>query len=177
MGISVDMFVKTYKANSKAKDKTFEEFINKHITTQYVPFITKNVICDGIVSACCYIKEGDREIVKIDSPSRYLFFVTKMIETYTDIDFNITEENNLAVIYDKLNEIGAVDVLIAAIPEREYTEFSTILNMKMDDFRDNVYSPTALGYNLKKSIALSDEVITSALTSPEIKKLIKEASN
>ena len=177
MGISVDMFVKTYKANSKAKDKTFEEFINKHITTQYVPFLTKSVICDGIVQACCYVKDGNHKIVKIDSVSRYLFFVTKMIETYTDIEFNITEENNLAVIYDKLAEVGAVNVLLSAIPEDEYAEFSTILNMKMDDFRENEYSLTALLYNLKQSFSLSDEVITDVLNSPEIKKLIEEASN
>ena len=173
MGISVDMFVKTFKANSKAKEKTFEEFIEKHITTQYVPYLTKCTVCEGIVKACCYFKDGDREFVRIDSCNRYLFFTMKMIELYTDIEFNITEENNLAVIYDKLAEIGATKVLMAAIPEDEYVEFSAILSMKMDDFMDNQYSLTALAYDLKKSIDLSDEVLTDVLTNPEIKKMLE----
>lgn len=174
MGISVDMFVKSFKANSKAKDKTFEEFINKHITTRYVPFITKSTICESIVKSCCNIKDGNHEIVKINSSNRYLFFTMKLIELYTDIEINITEENNLAVIYDKLAEIGAANVLLSAIPEDEYIEFSTILNMKMDDFRENEYSLTALLYNLKQSLSLSDEIITDVINSPEIKALIEE---
>lgn len=165
MGITIDMFCKLYKANSKAKDKTFEDFINKHITTQYVPFLTKSVICDGIIQACCFIHEGDRDIVKIDSASRYLFFVMKLIQWYTDIELSDYEksDDNLATDYDKLNEIGAVNVLISAIPENEYTEFTTLLNMKLDDLRDNQYSTTALFYNLKNSLSLSEEVINLAL--------------
>ena len=80
MGISVDMFVKTYKANCKAKDKTFEDFINKHITTHYVDFLTKSVHCDKIIEVTSHIKDGDREFVKINSVNRYLFFVMKLIE-------------------------------------------------------------------------------------------------
>ena len=74
--------------------------------------------------------------------------------------------------YDKLNEVGAINTLIAAIPESEYSEFSTLLNMKMDDFRDNEYSITALLYNFKESLALTEEVIQSVLNNPKIKELL-----
>lgn len=169
MGISVENFIRLYKQNEKAKDKTFEEFINKHITTKYINFINKSVICDGIVNATCHVKDGDREIVKINSTNRYLFFIMKLIENYTDIEF---EDEKVSETYDELNKIGAIGTLIAAIPEAEYSEFSTILNMKMDDFRDNEYSLTTFLYNLKESLSISEEVINSVL-----QELQKETNN
>ena len=160
MAISVDMFCKTYKANSKAKDKTFEDFIKKHITTKYISFIQKNVYCTSIVYNSCHKKDGDREFIEIDSVMRYMHFIMRLIDLYTDIEIT---PDTLVEDYDKLNEIGAIETLIAAIPESEYAEFSTILNMKLDDFRENEYSLTALLYNLKESFSLSEEIITSAL--------------
>ena len=166
MGISIDMFVKTYKVNSKAKDKTFEDFINKHITTNYIPFLQKEIYCDSIVRATSFVKDGDIEIVKINSANRYLFFVMRLIELYTDIelsDYGNDNGANLATDYDKLNEIGAIDVLVKAIPKSEYSEFTTLLNMKLDDLRDNEYSITALLYNLKNSLSISEDIINSAI--------------
>lgn len=160
MGITVDMFVKTYKANSKTKDKTFEEFIQKHITTTYVDFMTKNVYCDGIIKASSMIKDGDKEFIKINSAARYVFFVMRLIQLYTDIELN---NDDIISEYDKLNEVGAISVLMSAIPESEYAEFETILNMKLDDFMTNEYSITALLYNLKQSFNISEEIINSVL--------------
>lgn len=158
--ITVDNFVKMFKANSKAKDKTFEDFLNKHIVTDYVDCIKKEVYCNAIIKASCYKTEGDKEYIKINSFIRYIHFVMRLIELYTDIQ--ITPES-LVTDYDKLAQVGAIDALISAIPSREYSEFSTILNMKLDDFRDNEYSITALLYNSKQSFSLSEEVIESAL--------------
>lgn len=169
MGISVENFIRLYKQNEKAKDKTFEEFINKHITTKYINFINKSVICDDIINITCHVKEGNREIVKINSPNRYLFFTMRLIESYTDIEF---EKEKVLEAYDELNKIGAISTLIAAIPKAERSEFSTILNMKMDDFRDNEYSLKALLCNLKESLSISEEVINSVL-----QELQKETNN
>lgn len=160
MGISVDMFVKTYKANSKAKDKTFEDFMKKHITTSYIPFMNKVAICGSIAKVTCHVKEGEREFIRFDSPTRYLIFVMKLIENYTDIEVGT---DNVAEQYDKLNEVGAINTLINYIPEAEYAEFSTILNMKMDDLRDNEYSTTALFYNLREELRISEEVLNSVI--------------
>lgn len=162
MGISVDMFCKTYKANSKAKDKTFEEFIKKHITTDYIEFLEKDVICTAIVDATCRIQVGDKKVAKINSTGRYLLFVMRLIDLYTDIDIDFKDANYVRE-YDALNRIGAVDALIDAIPKSEYAEFNTILNMKMDDFRDNEYSITAFMYTLKESLSISEEIINSVI--------------
>ena len=121
------------------------------------------------MKATCYKKDGERKFVKVNSASRYLFFVMRLIDLYTDIEIN---QDKVWEDYDKLNEVGAINTLIAAIPESEYSEFSTLLNMKMDDFRDNEYSITALLYNFKESLALTEEVIQSVLNNPKIKELL-----
>lgn len=168
MGISVDVFIKTYKATSKAKDKTFEDFIAKHMTTTYIPYLTKVAYCQDIVEKTSHrIIDRNRKIVKVSSPSRHLFFTMKLIELYTDIEFNTYEEvdkdNNISIDYDKLKECGAAPVLISAIPEEELDEFTTILTMVIDDFYQNEYSLTALAYNAKESLSLSEEVINSVI--------------
>lgn len=169
--ISVDAFLREYKVAAKQKDSVVEDFVKKHITTKYVGFITKAVHCDNIVKSSCHIKDGDKEFVKINSTNRYLFFVMRLLQLYTDIEF---KEEDIVSEYDKLNEVGAINELIAAIPEAEYSEFSTLLNMKMDDFRENEYSLTALIYNLKQSFSLSEEIINEVLNSPEVQAKIEE---
>ena len=168
MGISIDMFVKSYKANSKAKDKTFEEFIDKHITTKYVPYITKYTYCTDIVQKTTHVKEGEREIIKVNSAMQCIFFWMKLIELYTDIEFN---KEDVVGEYDKLKEIGAIETLIANIPPAEMDEMTNILGMKMDDFRENEYSLHALLYNIKESFSISEEVINSVIE--EIKNKVE----
>lgn len=168
MGISVDVFVKTYKATSKAKDKTFEDFIAKHITTTYIPYLTKVAYCQDIVEKTSHRVAGkNRNFVTVNSPNRHLFFTMKLIELYTDIEFNtyekVDKDNNISIDYDKLKECGAAPVLISAIPEEEFDEFTTILTMVIDDFYQNEYSLTALAYNAKESLSLSEEVINSVI--------------
>lgn len=168
MGISIDMFVKSYKANSKAKDKTFEEFIQRHITTKYVPYLIKYTNCTDIVQKTTHIKEGNKEIIKVNSAMQCIFFWMKLIELYTDIEFN---KEKVIEEYDKLKEIGAVEILLANIPPAEIDEMTNLLGMKMDDFRENEYSLHALLYNIKESFSISEEVINSVIE--EIKNKIE----
>lgn len=167
--ISVKDFVQMYKTNSKTTDKTFEDFIKKHIVVDYIDFLEKEVICTAIVSSTCHIESGDRQIVKINSTARYVIFIMRLIDLYTDIEVDFTDANYVKQ-YDELNKIGAINTLISAIPNNEYVEFNTMLNMKMDDFRDNEYSIKAFLYNLKESFNISEDIINSA-----IKELEKEA--
>ena len=171
--ISVENFIKFYKANSRAKDKTFEDFIKKHIVNDYVPFLEKCVWCDGIINGSCHFKDGENEFIRINSATRYIVFVMRIISLYTDIEIDF---ENAAFIdqYDQLNRVGAINDLISGIPENEYSEFSTILNMKMDDFRDNEYSVASLLYNFKKSMALTNDIINKALENDEFKAVIEE---
>lgn len=171
MGITVENFIKVYKANLKAKDKTFEDFIKKHITVQYVKFLEKNMWCDSAISSTCYTTVGNKKIVKMNSVARHVLFTMKIIDLYTDIDISF-EDGKVMEQYDELNEIGAIEVLIGAIPETELEEFNILLNMKLNDLRDNEYSITALLYNLKNNLDISEEIIGSA-----IKEIVEDNKN
>ena len=168
--ISVDAFLREYGVAAKQKGTAMETFIKKHIVVSYVPFITKDVYCTSIIKATCYVEEDGRQFVKINSPARYIFCVMRLIDLYTDIEINTKD---LVGDYDKLNEVGAITELISGIPDAEYSEFSTILNMKLDDLRENEYSITALLYNFKESLGMSEDIIEATLQ--EIKKQAETA--
>ena len=171
--ISVDAFLREYSISAKQTGSAMETFIKKHITNNYVSFLEKCVYCDSIIKASCYFKEDDYEFIRFNSPFRYIGFIMRLIDLYTDleIDFKDAEFINQ---YDQLNKVGAINDLVDGIPENEYSEFTTILNMKLDDLRDNEYSITALFYNFKKSFSITNDIINQVLESDEIKKLVEE---
>lgn len=166
MGISVEMFCKTFKANTKAKPETMKAFLNKHVTRTYVPYVEKIAICTNIVECTTHKTVDDRKIVFVNTPMRYILFIMNLIKTYTDIDINFNDGHYLED-YDALQKEGVIQALIggesAPIPLSEYEEFSTILNMILDDFRDNEYSLTAMLYNFKESLHISEDVINSVV--------------
>ena len=174
--ISVEAFLKEFKVAAKQKDTVIKECVNKHITTQYIPILEKDICCVSIISASCYRKDGDKQHIKFDSVARYIGFVMKLISLYSDIEVDFNDAKFVEQ-YDALNRVGAIDYIISSIPEAEYAEFSTILNMKLDDLRDNEYSITALLYDLKQSITMSGEALAEVLDSPEIKKAMDESKN
>lgn len=167
--ITVDAFLREYSVAAKQKGSTMETFIKKHIVTQYVPILVKEVHCAKIVEASCHMP--DSNIIKINSLSRDIATTMRLIDLYTDIII-IFEEGAFISQYDKLNEIGAIDELLKQIPEREIAEFYNVLGMKMSDFRDNEYSLEAFLYNIKQNLSISEDVINSALE--ELKKQVEE---
>lgn len=170
--ISVDAFLREYSVAAKQKGTAVETFINKHIVTDYVPFLEKDVLCTRIIYATCYA-DKDRKIVKFNTPARNILFDMNLINLYTDIEINFEDNKNVEQ-YDKLMKSGAIYLLMDKIPESEHLEFSTLLDAKLSDVVTNEYSITALLYNFINSLALTDEVITDALKSPEVKEMIEE---
>lgn len=171
MGITVENFIKTFKINSKAKDKTFNDFMSKHIVTKYIDITTKIFWCNNIAENTTHFEDGDVKIVKYDSVGRYLLFTMVLIKLYTDIDINF-EDGKYVKQYDQLNEAGIIDEIISMIPEKEYAEFNMILDMKVDDFANNEYSVAAILYNIKQSLFMSSNAIAEVLSSDKIKELI-----
>lgn len=169
--ISVEAFLKQYSVAAKQKGSAMEDFMKKHIITDYIDYLTKNTMCTNIVTATTRIKNGDRTILRIDSSAQFMLFIMNLINSYTDIEIEF-KDTKFVKQYDALNKVGAIDDIVQAIPEKEYTEFTTLLNMKMDDFRDNEYSITALLYNLKESFSILEEVIKKAIE--EIQEQAKE---
>ena len=153
--MKIKEFVEKY---TKAQEK--QEFVEKHIKNNYIPYLTKCVYCDKIIKASSTISNGD--VIKINSASQYVAFVMRLIQLYTDleVDFKNAEFVNQ---YDSLAEVGAIIRIMNAISEQEYSEFKMILDFKNNDFRENEYSLTAFLYNFKKSLNITEETINTAL--------------
>ena len=169
--ISVEAFLKQYSVAAKQKGSAMEDFMKKHIITDYIDYLTKDTMCTNIVTATTRIKNGDRTILRIDSSAQFMLFIMNLINSYTDIEIEF-KDTKFVKQYDALKKVGAIDDIVQAIPKKEYSEFSTLLNMKMDDFRDNEYSITALLHNFKESFSLSEEIINSVID--ELQKQAKE---
>lgn len=114
----VEQFVKT-------TDK--ERFVAKHIKTSYIPYAVKMNEAARIVRTSTYT--GEEGAFKLSSPTRYLLFILTVLQQYTDIELNlsaVTED------FDALDEVGAIDFIVAAIG-RDVDTFQTIVNMTYDD--------------------------------------------
>lgn len=169
--ISVDAFLREYSVAAKQKGTAMETFIKKHIVTDYVPYLEKEVLCTNIINATCYIPTEEK-IIKFNTPARHILYIMNLINLYTDIEISFKDTDSVEQ-YDKLTKAGASYLLINAIPDAEYAEFNNMLNMKLDDLRDNEYSLEAIVYNFTKSLSISEEVINSAIE--EIKKQAETA--
>ena len=170
--MDLQLFLKNYKAHDGKK--TMDEFINKHITVKYIPYLEKYAYCESIVKSTCHT---DKDIIKINRPGQLMSFLMRIIDLYTDIDIEF-KNGKFVEQYDELKKVGALDALVSFIPESEYIEFSTILTMAMDDFRDNEYSIEAILYNFKTGLSLASDSfvqgLTEALEKPEIKEAIEK---
>lgn len=121
-----------------AKDKQAE--CEKHIKKNYIPFSSKIAKCYRIVKSTMeYIDDNQVTTYRQNTPMRFLIFNMNLLGLYTDLEFS----ENLIDEYDVLNEYGAIDVLIACIPEHEFKEFSTLLSMTVDDYMSNEREFTA----------------------------------
>lgn len=140
--MTVKEFVEKYK--KLTNDNAREKFISERIKYKnYISFNEKVVLCEQIVrqTSIEIIKDSEGKEIdrryKINSPARFLFSTMEQIRLYTNLEFPMAEalEN-----YDFLNEYGLIDRIIAGIPETEALEFSTILNMVLEDFMQNYIS-------------------------------------
>ena len=77
--INVDGFLREYSVAAKQQGSAMETFIKKHIVTDYIGFATKCAYCDHIIDVTCHKKDGERSLIKINSVTRYLFFIMKLI--------------------------------------------------------------------------------------------------
>lgn len=134
--IDVNELIDAYKKRSS--DKLKDEFLKTKINiVPYISYGMKMAFADNIVNNCCY-KDG---IVKIDSCKKYLLYIYALFKYWTNLDI---KEESLLQQYDLLDEAGLIEKIIALIPEKEVSTFSTILEMKENDLSVNDYGTYAL---------------------------------
>lgn len=125
--MKIDEFIFEYKANVGRES----EICKKHITTKYVPFLEKVTKCKHIVDITMTDEKG---VFNQRTPSRFLTFTMTMLTSYTDLEI---DKEKIWEEYDKLDEIGALEHINAAIPPNEVNEFNTLLAMTVDDYMTN----------------------------------------
>lgn len=179
--MKVQEFVDKYIAFTNESLK--EKYIKDNIKDEYVPYTMKVNICENIVKFTTKKKvndgEKEKEIFYLDSANRYLLFQMRLIETYTDIKFS--DGIDAIKEFELLDKYGINDLIIANIPEREYVNFKTILDMKIDDASVNEnnfiqYIDTKIDA-IKLALDAFDDSFVNMLNDPKILETIKSVEN
>jgi len=145
--------------------------IEKHITKTYLPYAEKIALCNMILKNTCYKKVSeDRKIFKINTPSRQMLFLLSIIDQYTDIDINW--KNSLSD-FDELSETKLLGEIIKAVPESEITQFSSLLDMCLDDLMTNTRDLMSWIESKGESLGMAlDAILEVVMNSEELKPII-----
>lgn len=179
--MKVQEFVDKYIAFTNESLK--EKYIKDNVKDEYVPYTMKVHICENIAKFTTRKKvnngEKEKEIFYLDSANRYLLFQMRLIETYTDIKFS--DGIDAIKEFELLDKYGINDLIIANIPEREYVNFKTILDMKIDDASVNEnnfiqYIDTKIDA-IKLALDAFDDSFVNMLNDPKILETIKSVEN
>lgn len=139
------------KKLSSITEKERIEYIKKNIKSEeYIPWNTKVALAKNIVRATSYRLEKTEEdvykptnIIEVDSNNRFVLFVMKLIDTWTNIEVS----ENIAQDFDSLNRLGVVDIIMnpqnEIIPAKELNEFNTVVESSFSDLLTNEYESHA----------------------------------
>lgn len=131
--MKIQEFIDKYNAFSNEVLK--DTYIKEVVKDIYIPYTEKSVICENIVKATTtkQVSDGKNEktIFYSDSANRYILFQMRLIQAYTDLEFS--QGIDAIKEFELLDQYGLNDVIVQTIPEREYTNFKVILDMKIDD--------------------------------------------
>ena len=160
--MTVEEFVTNY---NKTKN------IEKHITKTYLPYVEKIALCDKILKFTCYEEiSKDKKIFKINTPLRQSIFLLSMVDQYTDIDINWQNPLN---DFDELSETKLLGEIIKAIPESEITQFSSLLDMCLDDLMTNTRDLISWIESKGESLGMAlNAILEVVMNSEELKPII-----
>jgi hypothetical protein len=117
--MTVSEFVKGF---NEVTDK--ETYVKRHIKTDYVNYVDKANDCERIVKASCYDAEGK---FKANTVSQYFLFVQTLVDRYLGLQYK-----DALNMFDTFERYGITEVFISVI-EKEYSKYTTILNMVAND--------------------------------------------
>ena len=132
--ITIDNFINECKdAMGMEKDSA----VKSHVVRKYIPYEEKIMICERVVRATTYEKISDTEsIFKINSVGRKMLYAINLIDVYTDIEIDF-RDNKALYCYNRLKEAELFDILISKIPAADKKEFDEILELTLNDIREN----------------------------------------
>ena len=151
--ITIDKLIDGYLKRTSIKMK--EEYLKTVIKVKpYISYGVKIFLADTIIKTSC-LKDGR---VYIDSCKKYLLYIYTLIDTYTNIEIN---QKEWMFQYDRLDNLGLIEPILALISEKERATFKTILDMKLDDLMTNRYGIYAY---------IDEQIDRAAKIAPEIGK-------
>lgn len=135
--MKIQEFVEEYK---NLGDSEKISLLKEHITTKYLPYERKMVICNNIISSADYTPKVDvvnKKYYSPNTPMRFVFFCMSIIEEYTDLECNlimINDEEKKDIIggFNLLDEENVFESLTRELG-REYKALDTVLKMMIDD--------------------------------------------
>ena len=133
--VSKYLEVKQQPKQKGSQAKPEDTFINNHIKTHYVSYVTKIEMSKSIVKLSMYKNVNDKKVFVPNSPQRYCLFVQAVIDLYTDLEWDMVESGdvrNISMDFDLLEQNGLVEALFSSIGE-DVSKFTTVLNMVLDD--------------------------------------------
>lgn len=150
-------FVNGYK-NSKAK----EAWVDRVIKTIYLPYSTKKAEAQQIARLSSHVmnEDGSEGAYKRDTASQYFLTQIRIIANYTSIEIG---DKDVVKAYDALSECGALDMVLALLPESELKMFKTMVDMAMDDMYINEADVGAVLSTKLEALSITAETIISAL--------------
>ena len=163
--MTVQEFIEAY---DRAPQK--DQFLKRHIKTDYVSYFLKIAECHKVVEFSMYKEVDGRKVFWKDSPSLFQLFICRLLAHYTDVDLG----NDSANGFDELNKVGLINAIIDQIPESEYKEWNTLLQMIADDEMENVRS--FAGY-LDTKIDGINMLMKATAEDEELQKKIVEFTN
>lgn len=152
--VSVETFVKEY---NHANDK--QEYLSKHIINKYVNYEEKMTRCENIAEKTMYKEVNGKTVFWQNTPLQHYFFCLELLWRYTDIDLGTGAE--LLKNYNLLNKNNLITEIISAIPQTEYAEFRTVLDMVVQDKLENERSLPSFIETKMDAVQLGLETIGS----------------
>lgn len=145
--MTVEFFVNECK---NGKESVFDKHINM---TKYVLYETKVSDCERIVKATYW---DDENKLAVNTPAKFFLFSITLFERYTDVTFSENSTKRLAE-YNMLVESKLFDHFINTMRSddwlnREYMEYSTILDMVSGDVIHNNESVIQFVKNIASEI-------------------------
>ena len=111
--------------NKMLKADQLKVVINKCLNTkQYLSIKDKKDLVDSIVDMCILYEDG---VFKFDEIEKYIVFIMKTIEAYTDIELS----DNIEDDYDDMCRAHVLELVIDTF-KKEYDDVSVLLSMKCD---------------------------------------------
>lgn len=129
--MDIGKFIDEY---SKAQnEQTMVRILKKHITNDYIDYATKIAEAVSIIDKTCYLEINGKKKFVLNTPMRYMLFMTRVIANYTDLEF---DKENTELQFNLLEKYGIFDIMPDLIGE-DYNRFQTVVNMTISDVMEN----------------------------------------